>query len=388
MTTTANPAIGQSIEANGIRTNYLQSGSGEQTVVLVHGSGPGVTAYANWRLVLPVLGEDFTCYAPDMVGFGYSDRPADVEYSVQTWADQTVGFMDAMGIEKAHLIGNSFGGAIALRIATQHPDRVEKLVLMGSMGVPFEITEGLDTVWGYEGTIESMRKVLDFFAYSRDLVNEELAQVRHKASMEPGFHESFSSMFPAPRQRWVEATNYLWISVSGNIIAVVLIPFVGNLTDKIGRRPVIIVGCLGSGILAYPYLYFVSEANLPMAFLFAMLMWGCVYQGYNAVFPSFFQELFPTKTRVTGFAVSQNLGTLITAFLPAIYAAIVGPTRPTRAWSTRSSCRTPSSTARPAGRWPIRSRWTSSGRSAASPSAWPSSRPSPPSVPARPSGCT
>jgi len=205
MTTTANPAIGQSIEANGIRTNYLQSGSGEQTVVLVHGSGPGVTAYANWRLVLPALGEDFTCYAPDMVGFGYSDRPADVQYNVQTWADQTVGFMDAMGIEKAHLIGNSFGGAIALRIATQHPDRVEKLVLMGSMGVPFEITEGLDTVWGYEGTIESMRKVLDFFAYSRDLVNEELAQVRHKASIEPGFQESFSSMFPAPRQRWVDA---------------------------------------------------------------------------------------------------------------------------------------------------------------------------------------
>lgn len=205
MTTTANPAIGQSIEANGIRTNYLQSGSGEQTVVLVHGSGPGVTAYANWRLVLPVLGEDFTCYAPDMVGFGYSDRPEDVEYSVQTWADQTVGFIKAMGIEKTHLIGNSFGGAIALRIATQHPELIDKIVLMGSMGVPFQIGDGLDTVWGYEGTIESMRKVLDFFAYSRDLVNEELAQVRFKASMEPGFHESFSSMFPAPRQRWVQA---------------------------------------------------------------------------------------------------------------------------------------------------------------------------------------
>ena len=122
------------------------------------------------------------------------------------------------------------------------------------------------------------------------------------------------------------STNYLWISVSGNIVAVVLIPFVGNLSDKIGRRPVIIFGCLASGILAYPYLYFVSQGNLAMSFLFAMLMWGVVYQGYNAVFPSFFQELFPTKTRVTGFAVSQNLGTLITAFLPAIYAAIVGPT--------------------------------------------------------------
>jgi len=122
------------------------------------------------------------------------------------------------------------------------------------------------------------------------------------------------------------STNYLWISVSGNIVAVVLIPFVGNLSDKIGRRPVMIFGCLASGILAYPYLYFVSEANLAMSFFFAMLMWGVVYQGYNAVFPSFFQELFPTKTRVTGFAVSQNLGTLITAFLPAIYGLLVAPT--------------------------------------------------------------
>jgi hypothetical protein len=51
-------------------------------------------------------------------------------------------------------------------------------------------------------------------------------------------------------------------------------------------------------------------------------MWGVVYQGYNAVFPSFYQELFPTATRVTGFAVSQNIGTMITAFLPLIYAAI------------------------------------------------------------------
>ena len=122
------------------------------------------------------------------------------------------------------------------------------------------------------------------------------------------------------------STNYLWISVVGNVVAVILIPFVGNLTDRIGRRPVMIVGCLGSGVLAFPYLYFVAQGNLIMAFLFAMLMWGVVYQGYNAVFPAFYQELFPTKTRVTAFAVSQNIGTLITAFLPAIYATLVGPT--------------------------------------------------------------
>jgi MFS family permease len=120
-------------------------------------------------------------------------------------------------------------------------------------------------------------------------------------------------------------SDYLWITVTGNVVAVILIPFVGNLSDRIGRRPVIIVGCLGSGLLAYPYLYFVSHGNLPMAFLFAVLMWGIVYQGYNAVFPSFYPEQFPTQTRVTGFAVSQNLGTLITAFLPAIYALLAPP---------------------------------------------------------------
>lgn len=122
------------------------------------------------------------------------------------------------------------------------------------------------------------------------------------------------------------SSTYLWITVAGNTVAVILIPFIGNLSDKIGRRPCIIVGALGAGLLAIPYLQFIAAGNVPMAFLFAILMWGVVYQGYNAVFPSFYQELFPTKTRVTAFAVSQNLGTMATAFLPTIYAAIAGPT--------------------------------------------------------------
>jgi pimeloyl-ACP methyl ester carboxylesterase len=204
MTTTEKPEIGQTADANGIRTNYLEAGRGDP-VVLIHGSGPGVTSYANWRLVIPALAEKFHVIAPDMVGFGYSERPPDVEYGVQTWADQVVGLMDTLGLDKAHLVGNSFGGAIALRIATQHPQRVGKLVLMGSMGVPFQITEGLERVWGYEPSFENMRSVLDVFAYSRELVNDELAEVRYRGSIEPGFQESFSAMFPAPRQRWVEA---------------------------------------------------------------------------------------------------------------------------------------------------------------------------------------
>jgi pimeloyl-ACP methyl ester carboxylesterase len=204
MTTGENPEIGATADANGIKTNYLEAGKGDP-VVLIHGSGPGVTSYANWRLVLPALAENFRVLAPDMVGFGFSERPANIEYGVQTWADQVVGLMDTLELPTAHLVGNSFGGAIALRIATQHPDRVGKLVLMGSMGVPFPITEGLERVWGYEPSFENMRKVLDVFAYSRDLVNDELAEVRYRGSIQPGFQESFAAMFPAPRQRWVEA---------------------------------------------------------------------------------------------------------------------------------------------------------------------------------------
>jgi pimeloyl-ACP methyl ester carboxylesterase len=204
MTDTERPEVGKTIDAGGVKTNYLEAGSGPN-VILIHGSGPGVTAYANWRLVIPALAQDFHVIAPDLVGFGFTERPADVNYDVQTWADQVVALMDELGIQQASLIGNSFGGAIAMRIATQHGDRVDRLVLLGSMGVDFELTPGLDRVWGYTPSFENMRKVLDVFAYSRELVPDELAEVRYRASMQPGFQESFAAMFPAPRQRSVDA---------------------------------------------------------------------------------------------------------------------------------------------------------------------------------------
>ncbi|MGR6964710.1 MFS transporter [Geodermatophilus sp. URMC 61] len=152
------------------------------------------------------------------------------------------------------------------------------------------------------------------------------------------------------------ASTYLWISVVGNAVAVLLIPFVGNLSDRIGRRPCIIVGALGSTALSFAYLYAISQGSVVGAFVLAILMWGVVYQGYNAVFPAFYQELFPTRTRVTAFAVSQNLGTMITAFLPALYAIVapggsnvplivggitfgVGIIAATAAWSARETHR-------------------------------------------------
>jgi MFS family permease len=118
---------------------------------------------------------------------------------------------------------------------------------------------------------------------------------------------------------------YLWIPVLGNVLAVIVIPLVGNLSDKIGRRPPIIVGALTSGVLSFAYLYAISIANVPLAIVMSLLMWGVVYQGYNAVFPSFYPELFPTRTRVTAMAIAQNDGTTITALLPALFATVAPP---------------------------------------------------------------
>ena len=199
-----NPEIALRVKAAGIETNYHDRGSGFPTL-LIHGSGPGVSAWANWRLVLPELARNFRVIAPDMVGFGFSERPAHAKYDMDTWVAQAVGLIDALGLQKAHVVGNSFGGAIALALAIRHPERVERLALMGSVGVPFPITPGLDAVWGYQPSFEAMRGLLDIFAYSRDLVNDELAELRYRASIRPGFQESFAAMFPAPRQRWVDA---------------------------------------------------------------------------------------------------------------------------------------------------------------------------------------
>jgi len=104
-----------------------------------------------------------------------------------------------------------------------------------------------------------------------------------------------------------------------------VIPYVGNLSDRIGRRPPIIVGALLSGLLSFAYLYAISIGSVALAVVFSLLMWGVVYQGYNAVFPSFYPELFPTRSRVSAMAISQNTGTTITALLPALFATVAPP---------------------------------------------------------------
>ena len=118
-----NPEIANSIEVNGLKTNYHDLGSGTP-VLFIHGSGPGVSAWANWRLCLPEVSKHYRVIAPDMLGFGFSERPADQQYSMARWVDQAIGLLDALKLDQVHLVGNSFGGALALALTIAHPQRV------------------------------------------------------------------------------------------------------------------------------------------------------------------------------------------------------------------------------------------------------------------------
>ncbi|MFJ9381252.1 alpha/beta fold hydrolase [Streptomyces sp. NPDC101455] len=214
MTSTAtNPEISRSVKTGVILTNYQDVGTGDP-VLLLHGSGPGVSAYANWRLTMRDLSPRFRLLAPDLAGFGYSEVPDDSTYSREVWLQQIVDFLDAMGVEKAHVIGNSFGGSMALALAISHPERVDRIVLMGSVGVPFELTPGLDAVWGYEPSFEAMRTLMrDTFAYNGSLVTDDLVESRYRASLRT--QAAYESMFPAPRQRWVDAMAHSEADIRG-----------------------------------------------------------------------------------------------------------------------------------------------------------------------------
>lgn len=198
------PEIGKSIQTGEFTTNYLEVGEDHSgtPLLFIHGSGPGVSAYANWRLVLPKVAEVTHAYAMDMVGFGYSDKPTgdEVDYGIDLWTKQILDFIEAIDEEKVTLVGNSFGGSLAFSVALEAPEKVEKIITMGAMGVRNDLPYGLDQVWGYKGTEEHMAELVDLFTYDKSFATPELIKTRYEASLEPGFHEAFSSMFPHPRQ--------------------------------------------------------------------------------------------------------------------------------------------------------------------------------------------
>lgn len=168
-------------------------------VLFLHGSGPGVSAWANWQHALPVVAECARAVAPDIVGFGHTQRPADVRYSLRTWTDHVWGYLDALGLDRVHVVGNSLGGRIALQMAEDDQDRLDRLVLMGSPGVGMTLTEGLRALRGYDPSLDAMRDLLrTYFAVDPALISDDLVRIRYEASVAPGAHEAYRLMFFHP----------------------------------------------------------------------------------------------------------------------------------------------------------------------------------------------
>ena len=196
-----------SLDVAGVDTAVIDSGDPGGSlppVLLLHGSGPGVSAAANWRAVIPALSAGRRVIAPDQLGFGGTATGEPRTYGRAAWTKHALALLDTLGVDTVDVIGNSMGGAIALSMAVARPVAVRRIVLMGTMGVAMALPPGLDAVWGYRPSVEGMRAVIDLFAYNRRLVTDDLVQMRYEASTHPPVRDSWAAMFPEPRQRWVD----------------------------------------------------------------------------------------------------------------------------------------------------------------------------------------
>jgi len=120
---------------NGQRIHYIDQGEGP-VVVFLHGSGPGASGHSNFKGNYPVVAaQGFRCIVPDLVGFGYSDKPTDVEYPLAFFVACVKQTLDAAGVNRCTVVGNSLGGAVAIGLALEHPELVEGLILMAPGGM-------------------------------------------------------------------------------------------------------------------------------------------------------------------------------------------------------------------------------------------------------------
>ena len=175
------------IDVGGVRTRVLRAGSGPD-LVLLHGTGGHLEAYAR---DLAGLAADFSVTAYDMVGHGWSALP-DRPYTVDVLADHLLGLMDALGIDRAHLSGESLGGWTAAWAAAHHPDRVARLVLNtpGNIANKPEVMARLrdSTMAAVRNPdTETVRRRVEFLFHHKEMVTDELVDLRRAVYRRPGF---------------------------------------------------------------------------------------------------------------------------------------------------------------------------------------------------------
>ncbi|RKS73140.1 pimeloyl-ACP methyl ester carboxylesterase [Actinomadura pelletieri DSM 43383] len=211
---------GTYVEAGGVRYHYLDMGSGPATVLL-HGGGPGCTGWSDFRQVAPLFAADRRVLIPDILQYGRSEKCRITGPMWDFHAAKTVALLDALGVERADFVCNSWGGTIALNLAAGHPERVRSLVITGSMPVFYgplaPLPEGgrrgrnaRDVYYGGEGpTREKMRDLITRLEwYDGSRLPEETLDLRYEQSLDAG-ERALAAMSDSPRGDWQDLTAEL-----------------------------------------------------------------------------------------------------------------------------------------------------------------------------------
>ena len=189
--------MGKTMVAADHRTNYHEVGQGKP-LFLLHGSGPGVSGWGNWKGVMAELGEQFHVIVPDIAGFGFTEFKPESKYDIKLWVRHLVGIMDTLGIEQASFIGNSFGGALAIGLALFDKSRVDRIVLLGTPAGEFEQTPGLRSAATYEPSMAAMEAAMRLFPYDQSIITPEMIRSRYEASARPGAQDALKRLVPQP----------------------------------------------------------------------------------------------------------------------------------------------------------------------------------------------
>ncbi|WP_063039321.1 alpha/beta fold hydrolase, partial [Nocardia pseudovaccinii] len=188
-------------DVDGLTFNYHEVGAGEP-LILLHGSGPGVSAWSNFQHNLPVLGEQFRVIAPDLPGFGGSALPELDEIYPVVAAKWIARLMDHLGIDSAVFIGNSMGGAVVAELAALHPERVRRMAIMGSGGLSVGIfqadpSEGFQRLFEFLGdpTRDRMIAWIKAMVFNPALITDELVDERMRNATAEGVIDRMKAIF-------------------------------------------------------------------------------------------------------------------------------------------------------------------------------------------------
>lgn len=178
-----------------------RAGDGGLPLVMLHGGGPGASAWSNFGPALPRFAPRFRTLLVDQPGFGASGKPPVVGNYYRFAADLVVALLDELGIDRAHLLGNSLGGGTAMRLALSYPDRVGRLVLMGPGGLSLNLfsadpTEGVQRLmeFGADPSRDRLRAFISTMVVDQGLVTDELVDERYADATAPGAQEAMRSM--------------------------------------------------------------------------------------------------------------------------------------------------------------------------------------------------